>query len=580
MATNPTPEPEITQDATSPRQQFVVNIRNPEANPFIFRFLRSPLKRKIVRAGRRGGKTVACAILAVEAFLRGKRVLYAAPTDNQLETFWNEVKLALDEPLRFKKLYKHEGRHIIQGTAINENEIDDGKKRQPRIRAKTAFNAETLRGDWCELLILDEFQSMDETAWTEVGSPMLIDNNGDVVFIYTPPSLESRSNSRVKDPQYAAKLFKLHKDDPLWLCIHFPSSANPFLSREGLEEVSRNMSTTAYRQEILAEDTEEIPGALWTRKIIEDSRIAATYRDGVLTTRDKQTILLRRIVVAIDPSGGNTTEVGIMVAGEGENEHVYVLRDASMKAARPRDWAEVSISLYAEFLADRIIGEKNYGGAMVEETLRNVDESVSYKGVDASRGKLVRAEPIVALFQRNRMHLVCGCGKPANQCTEFYELEEELVTYTAQQGQKSPNRLDSMVWAGIELSGAGSLGLLDLFKSGRVKELMGRRPVAMTPVPSRRDQTVGVNSSAPANFKLPEATPSFGRIDKVAAATSLAGVMTGDNTPHCPNCKEVTLQNPLAGQIRCGHCGNMYWPDGKVPDFQRPLGGRRIMLEK
>jgi hypothetical protein len=556
MASNPI----IPPDAEAPKpQQFKINLRNPADNPYQLRFCRSPLKRKIIRAGRRSGKTTGSAILAVEQFLKGKRVLYAAPTIDQVKKFWKEVLLALDEPIAFGRLYKNETEHIIEQRGTDR-----------RIRAKTAFNAETLRGDYADLLILDEYQMMDETAWTEVGAPMLIDNNGDVVFIYTPPSLETRSASKARDPQHAAKMFKKYKNDPLWLCLHFPSSANPHLSKEGLEEVTHNMSSLAYRQEILAEDTEEIPGALWTRKIIEDSRVTASYNAGSLLTSDQE-IRLRRIVVGIDPSGGNMTEVGIMTGGEGEDGHIYILHDDSMRAARPRDWATTAIRTYYGYAADRIIAERNYGGDMVEETIRNVDENVSYHDVSASRGKLVRAEPILALFQQNKMHLVCSCGKP--QCTEFSALEEELVSYCAQPGQKSPNRLDAMVWVGTELSGAGALGLLDLFKSGRAEKMMGRQPIPRTPVRNGDDAPPLVGRVTFTNTVTGKTTS----LEKVAGATSLAAVMTNDQTPRCPNCNEVTMQVTIANSRHCNHCGQNY---DCTQVIQRPLGGRRIQLEK
>jgi len=507
---------------------FKVKFRKPWQHPGQLLLWNSQKKRIIIRAGRRGGKTTGAAMVAVRGLTDGKRVLYACPTIDQVQKFWKECKRALDEPIRYGYYKKNETDHTIEPRSANPNSTDE-----PRIRAKTAWNAETLRGDYADLLILDEWQSMDETAWTEVGAPMLIDRNGNVVFIYTPPSLETRSASKARDPQHAAKMYKRVKEDPAWECIHFASAANPFVSRSGLEEVSRNMSALAYRQEILAEDTEEIPGALWTRAIIEQSR----YR-GALPE-------MRRIVVAIDPSGGNTTEVGIVAAGEAENGHIYVLRDSSMRAPKPHDWAQRGIQLYYELSADRLIAERNYGGDMVEETIRNVDENVSYKDVNASRGKLVRAEPVLALFQQERMHLVCRCGR--NPCLEFADLEEELVTYTAAPGQKSPNRLDAMVWCGIELSGSGSLGLLDYFKSGKAEEQMARTP--------------------------------YGSIQKLAKPTDVAEVAVADQTPRCPKCSSVTVQQLPMTEMRCQACAHQWFPKGN-PTFQRPLGGRRITLDK
>ncbi len=162
--------------------------------------------------------------------------------------------------------YKNETDHIIELVGTEQ-----------RIRAKTAYNADTLRGDYADLLILDEFQLMSEDTWDAVGAPMLLDNDGDAVFIYTPPSLHSRSATKARDPQHAAKLFKKAAEDTSgrWATFTFSSHENPHLSKSALEEITSDMSALAFRQEILAEDIDEAPGALWTRKVIEDGRVAA-----------------------------------------------------------------------------------------------------------------------------------------------------------------------------------------------------------------------------------------------------------------------------------------------------------------
>src|SRR5512146_2035753 len=165
-------------------------------------FIDSQAKRKIIRAGRRGGKTVGMSICAVQKFLEGKRVLYAAPTAEQIGRFWTTVVRALDEPIRAKVFNKNETEHVIELPNTEQ-----------RIRAKTAWNADTLRGDYADVLIIDEWQLMNEEAWEVVGAPMLLDNNGDAVFIYTPPSLHSRSASKARHPQHAAKLYKKAAQD-------------------------------------------------------------------------------------------------------------------------------------------------------------------------------------------------------------------------------------------------------------------------------------------------------------------------------------------------------------------------------
>lgn len=205
----------------------------------------SQAKRKIIRAGRRGGKTVIAAFIAVDAFLAGRRVLYGTPTTEQLETFWREVKRALEEPIRGGVLDKNETLHTIERPGTLNS-----------IRAKTCWNADTLRGDYADELILDEYQLMNEDTWGVVGAPMLLDNNGDAMFIYTPPSLHTKSVTKARDPLHAAKMFRKAQEDKTgrWKTFHFSSKENPYISEEALGDIVGDMSQVSYKQEILAED--------------------------------------------------------------------------------------------------------------------------------------------------------------------------------------------------------------------------------------------------------------------------------------------------------------------------------------
>jgi len=384
----------------------------------------STAKRKIVRAGRRGGKTDLAATIAVKSFLAGLRPLYASPTTDQLDAFWYEVCRALAEPVEAKVLYKNEVEHIIELRGTKN-----------RIRAKTAWNADMLRGDYTDLLILDEWQLMDEDMWEVVGVPMLLDNDGDAVFLYTPPSLRSRSLSKARDPRHAAKMYKRAEANTTgrWAAFHFTSHDNPHLSAKALAEITEDMSRLSYRQEIMAEDIDEVIGALWSRDMISNTRVAG-YPD------------LARVVVGVDPPGGST-ECGIVVAGiarVGGVLHGYVLDDRTLKAS-PDIWAGVVLSASDTHRADRIVGESNFGGDMVENTMIQAAKargcSLSYKNVHASRGKAVRAEPIVAMYEQGRIHHV----------GELPYLEEEQCTWVPGTTRQSPNRVDAVVWALTEL---------------------------------------------------------------------------------------------------------------------------------
>lgn len=399
-----------------------VTVRLPTPHPKQAEFVHSTAKRIVVRAGRRGGKTVGIAIRAVERFLAGRRQLYAAPTAEQINRFWVTVTRALHEPIEAGVFRKNESDHTIERVGTEQ-----------RIRAKTAWNADTLRGDYADDLILDEWQLMNEEAWEVVGAPMLLDNDGDAIFIYTPPSLRSRSVSKANDPQHAAKLFKkaqeLEKQGERWATFHFSSHDNPHISKAALGEITSDMTALSYRMEIKAEDVDQAPGALWTRELIEQNR--------VIKSPDYE-----RLVVSIDPSASSTgDEAGVITAGRAVNQG-YVVSDDSVQGS-PKTWATAAVTAYHKYEADCIVAEKNNGGEMISEVIATVDKNIRVKLVHASRGKQTRAEPVAAIYEHGRGHHVGS----------FPKLEDEMCLWTP--GEDSPNRMDAMVWAFTELGLTG-----------------------------------------------------------------------------------------------------------------------------
>lgn len=199
--------------------------------------------------------------------------------------------------------------------------------------------------------------------------------------------------------------------------------------------VTRYEGTRLGRQELLGEILDDIPGALWTREMIDAARKDVTLPEMV------------RVVVAIDPSGTRGADdsgdsVGIVVAGKGSDGLAYVLADRTVKES-PDKWARVAVNAYHEFKADRIVAERNYGGAMVEHVIRTVDPAVSYREVTASRGKVIRAEPIAALYEQGRVK------HPAK--TDALEDQMCALTSDGYLGEGSPDRVDALVWALTEL---------------------------------------------------------------------------------------------------------------------------------
>lgn len=209
-----------------------------------------------------------------------------------------------------------------------------------------------------------------------------------------------------------------------------PSDNADNLPQQYLDELA-NMTGAARKRfwEGLFQD--EVQGALWDESTINKLRVKAHPK-------------LKRIVVAIDPAVTSTEksdETGIMIMGKGFNDEFYVLDDLS-GIYTPNGWGSKAILAYDRHEADRIVGEVNQGGDMVQANLNNIRPGISYKAVRASKGKMLRAEPIASLYEQGLVHHVGA----------FTDLEYEMTNYTGDKSEESPNRLDALVWGLTELS--------------------------------------------------------------------------------------------------------------------------------
>ena len=196
----------------------------------------------------------------------------------------------------------------------------------------------------------------------------------------------------------------------------------------------RYENTRLGRQELYGEILDNVDGALWTRKLIDDARVDSAPP-------------LVRVVVAIDPAvtaNATSDETGIVAAGVASNGDYYILDDKSIRTT-PDAWARVAVELYHKHKADKIVAETNNGGDMVILLLKQVDASIATKKVTATRGKQLRAEPISSLYEQGKVHHV----------GYFSELETQLCEWTPQSAE-SPDRLDALVWALTELNSGGA----------------------------------------------------------------------------------------------------------------------------
>lgn len=300
---------------------------------------------------------------------------------------------------------------LANGHKVYIDGADDGAL---RIQGKN------LRGVWCDEVGL--WRNWD-TAWNEsIGFALRI----------APARFVATGTPKMGHP-----LVHLLLNDPATVVTHMRTLDNAAnLHPVRLQElIDRWQGTRRGRQELEGEYIEEVLGAVWTLKLIDECRVSEAPDLG-------------RVVVGVDPNGTpdddtGSSETGIIVAGLGKTKphRGYILADHSLHGT-PHEWASKAVWAYHTYKADRIVAEKNFGGEMVRHTIHSVDRNVPVKLVNASRGKEVRAEPISDKYEQGLIHHVGG---------RLGDLETQLTTWVPRSNAPSPDRMDALVWALTEL---------------------------------------------------------------------------------------------------------------------------------
>ena len=323
----------------------------------------------------------------------------------------------------------------------------------------SAEEPESIRGPqfhaaWCDELAAWPTYSKDNDgkpgiprAWTQLSFVMRLPDVRPRVCVTTTPKASKVIRALVLDAQTVVTKGST-----------FDNAAN--LAPEYIARMRSEWEGTRLgRQELYAEILDDVEGALWSHDLIDRARIKAGEEP-----RD-----FRRIVVAVDPSGSakaEADEAGIVCAAvapcrcKGREElHGFVLEDVSGRYS-PADMGQKAVDLYHTRGADRLVAEDNFGGKIVEDLMRLIDRRVAYHAVHASRGKIVRAEPVAALYEQGKVHHVGA----------FDKLEDELCGYTPS-SSTSPGRMDALVWALTDLmlgQARASFGGTDFRPSGRM----------------------------------------------------------------------------------------------------------------
>ena len=205
----------------------------------------------------------------------------------------------------------------------------------------------------------------------------------------------------------------------------------------GYLDTLRGLSARLQKRFLRGEFADATPNALFADETIDKWRVI----DGKVPD-------FVRVVVAVDPSGSGDADnadndaIGIVVAALGTDGNAYLLEDCTVKAG-PETWGKVATTAYERHDADVIVGEANYGGDMVRMVVHAARPRTPFKKVTASRGKVVRAEPVSALYEQGKVRHV----------GQFAELEDELSAFSTvgYLGDRSPNRADAAIWALSEL---------------------------------------------------------------------------------------------------------------------------------
>lgn len=270
------------------------------------------------------------------------------------------------------------------------------------------------KGGWCDELGAWRYPD----SFTQIRLATRIGDRPQIVATTTP----RRSSALVKD--------LVLRDDPRIVVTPGSTWENEaHLSDSFLDEMRRAYGgTTIGRQELEGELLLDIPGALWTPDLIEAARVDAAPA-------------MSTVVVGVDPavtSGEDADLTGIVAVGR-DGDDFYVLDDRSSRLS-PDGTARTAIGLLDELEGDRIVGEVNNGGDYIGTVIRHADRQVAYRSVRASRGKVVRAQPVASLYEQGRVHHV----------GHLPELEEQLCQWTPDD-PGSPDRMDALVWAVTDL---------------------------------------------------------------------------------------------------------------------------------
>jgi hypothetical protein len=393
--------------------------------PVEFRGLFRPARYKIIHGGRGSAKSWSVArALLIRGAEQPLRILCAREFQNSLAQSVHQLLADQVEELQLAGFYR-----VGKGSVTGRNGTEF-------IYAGLRHNISKIKSfEGADIVWVEEGQSVSKHSF-DVLIPTIRRPGSEIWVTFNPDLAEDDVWQRfVVWPLPGSLVQRVN-----W-------SGNPWFPAElrAEKEHLKARDLEAYENVWEGRCRSHVTGALWSKEIFGAQRLPQAEtepeREALLAT-------FRRVVIAVDPSGcagaddERSDEIGIVAAGVGHDGIGHILEDATGRYA-PDGWARRALELFDRWKADRIVAEKNFGGAMVESTIRTARRTVPVKLLNASRGKVQRAEPVAALYAQGKVRHV----------GHFAELERQycLFSTAGYMGARSPDRADAAIWGLSEL---------------------------------------------------------------------------------------------------------------------------------
>ena len=306
-----------------------------------------------------------------------------------------------------------------------------------RMKIFSAERPERLRGPQHHRAWADELAAWEylQDTWDMMMFGLRLGENPQVIITTTPKPLKFLRNLRTR---------ALRPEGGVIITSGSMYENARNLARAALQELKNAYEGTRLgRQELRGEILDDFEGALWQQRDINDHRLqdymVPEPFDVISTT-----------LVGVDPavsSKASSDSTGIIVVAKTRGNcpfchkstgpHALVLDDRTMKGS-PYEWGVQVVKAYDDWKASRVVVEKNQGGDLVISNLRTIRDGLAIQDVVATRGKVIRAEPVAALYQQGKIHHVGN---------DLGLLEEEMTTWDPEGNEDSPDRMDALVWA-------------------------------------------------------------------------------------------------------------------------------------